>query len=124
MGPFSVSNGYSYILLAVDYVSRWVEAIATKTNDAKVVMDFLKFGVPKALISDQGSHFCNRAMTSLLQKYGVMHRIATADHPKTNGQAEAFNREINKTLQKMTNPSRNDWSRLLEDALWAYRTAY
>ncbi|RDY00246.1 putative mitochondrial protein, partial [Mucuna pruriens] len=57
-----------YILLAVDYVSKWVEAIATKTNDAKVVVDFLKsnifcmFGVPKALISDQGSHFCNRAI--------------------------------------------------------------
>ncbi|RDX76078.1 Tf2-11, partial [Mucuna pruriens] len=65
IGPFPVSNGYSYILLAVDYVSRWVEAITTKTNDAKVVVDFLKsnifcqFGVPKALISDQGSHFYN-----------------------------------------------------------------
>ncbi|RDY09839.1 pol, partial [Mucuna pruriens] len=94
MGPFTVSNGYSYILLAVDYVSRWVEAIATKTNDAKVVVDFLKsnifcrFGVPKALISDQGNHFCNRAMSSLLHKYGVVHRIATAYHPQTNGQAE------------------------------------
>ncbi|RDX64782.1 Retrovirus-related Pol polyprotein, partial [Mucuna pruriens] len=88
MGPFPVSNGYSYILLAVDYVSRWVEAIPTRTNDAKVVVDFLKFGVPKALISDQGSHFCNRAMASLLQKYGVAHRIATAYHPQTNGQAE------------------------------------
>ncbi|RDY07271.1 pol, partial [Mucuna pruriens] len=94
MGPFLVSNGYSYILLAIDYVSRWVEAIATKTNDAKVVVDFLKsnifcrFGVPKELISDQGSHFCNRAMSSLLHQYGVVHRIATAYHPQTNGQAE------------------------------------
>ncbi|RDX65592.1 Pro-Pol polyprotein, partial [Mucuna pruriens] len=114
MGPFPISNGYSYILLVVDYVSKWVEAIATKTNDAKVVMDFLKsnifcrFGVPKALVSDQGSHFCNRAMASLLQKYGVTHRIATAYHPQTNGQAEVFNREIKKTLQKITNPSRKD----------------
>ncbi|RDX63073.1 Retrovirus-related Pol polyprotein, partial [Mucuna pruriens] len=74
MGPFLVSNGYSYILLAVDYVSRWVEAIATKTNDAK-------FDVPKVLISDQGSYFYNRAMSSLLHKYGVVHRIATAYHP-------------------------------------------
>ncbi|RDX71402.1 gag-pol, partial [Mucuna pruriens] len=110
MGPFPVSNGYSYILLAIDYVSKWVEAIATKTNDAKVVVDFLKFGVSKALISDQGSHFCNRALASLLQKYGVTHRIAIAYHPQTNGQAEVFNREIKKTLQKMTNPSRRDWS--------------
>ncbi|RDX80924.1 gag-pol, partial [Mucuna pruriens] len=82
MGPFPVSNGYSYILLAVDYVSRWLEAIATKTNHAKVVVDFLKFnifcrfGVSKVLTSDQGSHFCNRAMPSLLHKYGVAHRTA------------------------------------------------
>ncbi|RDX63461.1 hypothetical protein CR513_58106, partial [Mucuna pruriens] len=130
MGPFPVSNDYSYILLAVDYVSRWVEAIATRTNDTRVVVDFLKsnifcrFGVPKALISDQGSHFCNRAMASLLQKYGVAHRIATTYHPQTNGQAEVFNREIKKTLQKMTNPSRKDWSHLLEDVHWALRTAY
>ncbi|RDX96714.1 Pro-Pol polyprotein, partial [Mucuna pruriens] len=130
MGPFPVSNGYSYILLAVDYVSRWVEAIATKTNDAKVVVDFLKsnifcrFGVPKALISDQESHFYNRAMFSLLHKYRVVHRIATTYHPQTNGQAEVSNREIKKMLQKMTNPNRKDWSRLLEDALWAHRTAY
>ncbi|RDY03212.1 Retrovirus-related Pol polyprotein from transposon 17.6, partial [Mucuna pruriens] len=81
MGPFPISNGYSYILLVVDYVSRWVEAIATRTNDAKVVMDFLKFGVLKALISDQGTHLCNRAMSSLLEKYGVIHIIATPYHP-------------------------------------------
>ncbi|RDX89662.1 gag-pol, partial [Mucuna pruriens] len=103
MGSFPVFNGYSTILLAVDYVSRWVEAIATKTNDAKVVVDFLKsnifcrFRVPKTLISDQGGHFCNRVMSALLNKYGV-----------TNGQAEVFNREIKKTLQKMTNPNRKD----------------
>ncbi|RDX98629.1 gag-pol, partial [Mucuna pruriens] len=130
IGPFPVSNRYSYILLAKDYVSKWVEAIATKTNDAKVVVDFLKsiifyrFGVSKALISDQGSHFCNRAMSSLLHKYGVVHRIATTYHPQTNGQAKVFNREIKKTLQKMANPSRKDWSRLLKDALWAHRTSY
>ncbi|RDX66413.1 Retrovirus-related Pol polyprotein from transposon 17.6, partial [Mucuna pruriens] len=130
MGPFAVSNGYSYILLAIDYVSRWVEAIATKTNDAKVVVDFLKsnvfcrFGVPKALINDQGSHFCNRAMSSLLHKYKVVHKIATSYHPQTNSQAEVFNRKIKKTLPKMDNPSQKNWSRLLEDALWAQRTAY
>ncbi|RDX74946.1 hypothetical protein CR513_45223, partial [Mucuna pruriens] len=130
MGPFPVSNAYSYILLLVDYVPRWVEATLTRTNDAKVVVDFLKsnifwrFGVLKALISDQGSHFCNRAMASLLQKYGVAHRIAIAYHPQTNNQVEVFNKEIKQTLQKMRNPSRKDWSRLLEDALWAHRTAY
>ncbi|RDX83127.1 putative mitochondrial protein, partial [Mucuna pruriens] len=118
MGPFPVSNGYSYILLALDYIGH-----NNKTNDAKVVVDFLKsnifcwFGMPKALISDQGSHFCNRAMSALLNK------IVIAYHPQTNGQAEVFNREIKKTLQKMTNLIKKDWSRLLEDTLWARRTA-
>ncbi|XP_027356742.1 uncharacterized protein LOC113866050 [Abrus precatorius] len=95
MGPFPISTGYSYILLAVDYVSRWVEAKATRTNDSKVVLDFLRthifcrFSVPKAVISDQGSHFCNRTIAPLFQKYGVTHRVGTPYHPQTNGQPEA-----------------------------------
>ncbi|RDX97007.1 pol, partial [Mucuna pruriens] len=99
-------------------------------NDAKVVVDFLKsnifsrFGVPKALINDQGSHLCNRAMSALLHKYEVVHRIAIAYHPKTNGQAEVFNREIKKTLQKMANPNRKDWSQLLWGCLPTRYKAY
>ena len=130
MGPFPVSHGFSYILLAIDYVSRWVEAKATKTNDSKVVVDFVRsnifcrFGVPRAIISDQGSHFCNRTLASFLQKYGVVHRVATAYHPQTNGQAEVFNREIKQVLQKIVQSNKRDWSKLLEDALWAHRTAY
>lgn len=83
MGLFHVSFGYSYILLVVDYVSKWVEDKAKKTNDAQVVVDFVKsivfcrFGVPKAIINDQGRHFCNKTMPDLLQKYGVIHRFAT-----------------------------------------------
>ncbi|RDX97889.1 gag-pol, partial [Mucuna pruriens] len=108
--PFPISNWYSYILLVIDYVSGWVQAIATKTNDAKVVVDFLKsnifcwFGVPKALISDQGSHLCNIAMSSLLHKYGMVHRIAITYHPQTNDPAEVFNREIKKNTAKDNQP--------------------
>ena len=75
MGPFPPSFGNSYILLAVDYVSKWVEAKATRTNDAKVIVDFVKshifarFGIPRALISDRGTHFCNRVVEALLKKY-------------------------------------------------------
>ncbi|RDY05514.1 pol, partial [Mucuna pruriens] len=118
MGPFLISNGYSYILLVVDYVSRWVEAIATKINVAKVVVDFLKsnifchLGVPKALISDQGSHFYKRASPPYSTSMGWYTEL-----PQHNGQAKVFNREIKKKLQKMVNPNRKDWSRLLEDAL-------
>ncbi|XP_045797211.1 uncharacterized protein LOC123891391 [Trifolium pratense] len=130
MGPFPVSFGFLYILLAVDYVSKWVEAIPTRTNDSRVVADFVRsnifcrFGIPRAIISDQGTHFCNRTMEALLRKYGVVHRVSTAYHPQTNGQAEISNREIKQILEKMVQPNRKDWSRRLEDALWAQRTAF
>ena len=94
MGPFPNSGGNLYILLSVDYVSKWVEAKATKTNDAKVVADFVKsrifsrFGVPRAMISDQVIHFCNRTIEALMRKYGVTHKVSTPYHPQTNGQAE------------------------------------
>ena len=107
MGPFPISFGYVYILLAVDYVSKWVAAKPTRTNDAKVVADFVrsnlfcKFGVPKAIVSDQGTHFCNRKMHALLKKYGVVHRVSTPYHPQTNGQAEISNREIKRILEKI-----------------------
>ncbi|XP_027157814.1 uncharacterized protein LOC113759438 [Coffea eugenioides] len=97
MGPFPSSFGFLYILLAVDYVSKWVEAKATRTNDSQVVVGFLKshifsrFGVPRAIISDQGTHFCNRTIAALMRKYGVHHRVSTTYHPQTNGQAEVSN---------------------------------
>ncbi|CAM9000120.1 unnamed protein product [Rhodiola kirilowii] len=130
MGPFPVSCGYIYILVDVDYVSKWVEAKATKCNDAKNVIDFLRtnlfcrYGVPKAIISNQGTHFCNRMMAATLKRYHVHHRTSTAYHPQTNGQAEISNREIKGILEKMVKPGWKDWSQRLDEALWAYRTAY
>ncbi|CAN6679376.1 unnamed protein product [Malus baccata var. baccata] len=130
MGPFPTSFGFTYILLAVDYVSNWVEAKATRTNDSRVVADFVKsnifsrFGMPRVLISDGGSHFCNRTIEALLRKYNVMHKVSTPYHPQTSGQAEVSNREIKQILEKTVGPNRKDWSLRLEDALWAYRTAY
>ena len=97
MGPFPSLYNNKYILLAVEHVSKWVEAIATHTNDAKVVLNFLKrdiftkFGTPRAIISDENSHFCNRMMEKLLKRYGVRHRKALAYHPQTNGQVEVSN---------------------------------
>ena len=107
MGPFLVSFVYVYILLVVDYVSKWVEVKPTRTNDAKVVAYFVrsnlfcKFGVPKAIVSDQGTHFCNKSMHALLKKYGVVHWVSTPYHPQTNGQAEISNREIKRILEKI-----------------------
>ena len=91
MGPFPTSFGYSYILVGVDYVSKCVEAIPCKINNHRAVLKFLKenvfsiFGVPKAIISDRGTHFCNKPFETLLAKYGVKHKVATPYHPQTNG---------------------------------------
>ena len=130
MGPFPASYNNLYILLAVDYVSKWVEAILTRTNDAKVVAQFLRshifsrFGTPRALITDNGTHFCNKVIDKVLQKYGVRHRTSLAYHPQSNGQAEVSNREIKSILEKTVNNSRKDWSKKIEDALWAYHTTF
>ena len=130
MGPFPTSFGYTYILVGVDYVSQWVEAVPCRAADHKTVLKFLKenifsgFGVPKAIISDGGSHFCNKPFENLLSKYGVKHKVATPYHPQTSGQVELANREIKTILMKVVNSNRKDWSLKLLDSLWAYRTAY
>ncbi|PKA65083.1 hypothetical protein AXF42_Ash013204 [Apostasia shenzhenica] len=130
MGPYPLSFSNKYILVAVDYTSKWVEAIATQTNDAKVVLKFLRkniftrFGTPRAIISDGGTHFYNKQFYKLLRKYGVTHKIATPYHPQTSGQVEVSNREIKRILEKTVNTSRKDWALKLDDALWAYRTAF
>ncbi|GJY00676.1 putative nucleotidyltransferase, ribonuclease H [Tanacetum coccineum] len=97
MGPFPNSKGNKYILVAVNCVSKWVEAQALPTNDARIVIKFLRrlfarFGVPKALIIDRGTHFCNS--------------------------------QLEKALQKSVGYNPKNWSEKLDGALWAFRTAY
>nr|XP_016512240.1 PREDICTED: uncharacterized protein LOC107829278 [Nicotiana tabacum] len=77
-----------------------------------------------ATLSDGGTHFCNRAFVKLLEKYGVSHKVATPYHPQTSGQVEVSNREIKSVLTKTENATRTNWARKLDDALWAYQTAF
>ena len=85
---------------------------------------FSRFGVPKAIISDGGSHLCIKPFENLMAKHGVKHRMATPYHPQTSGQVELANREIKTILMKMVNSNIKDWSIKLLDSLWAYRTAF
>nr|GEU74562.1 reverse transcriptase domain-containing protein [Tanacetum cinerariifolium] len=129
MGPFSSSRGNKYILVAIDYLSKWVKAKAIPTNDARVVCKFLKslfgrFGTPCAIISNRGTYFCNDQFAKVMHKYGVTHHLATAYHPQTSGQVEVSNRGLKRILEMTVGENRASWSDKLDDALWAFRTAF
>ncbi|RVW20716.1 Transposon Tf2-11 polyprotein [Vitis vinifera] len=117
-------------ILIVDIFDVWGIDFMDLSNVFWVVLKFLKenifsrFGVPKAIISDGDTHFCNRPFETLLAKYGVKHKVATPYHPQTSGQVELANREIKNILTKVVITSRRDWSIKLHDSLWAYRTTY
>ncbi|GJZ17553.1 reverse transcriptase domain-containing protein [Tanacetum coccineum] len=129
IGLFPSSRGNKYIIVAVDYLLKWVEAKALPTNDARVVCKFLKslfarFGTHCAIISDRGTYFCNDQFTKVMLKYRVTHRLSTAYHPQTSGQVEVSNRGLKRILERTVGENRASWSDKLEDALWAFRTAF
>ncbi|GJR60971.1 reverse transcriptase domain-containing protein [Tanacetum coccineum] len=98
MGPFPSLRGNKYILVAVDYLSKWVEAKALPTNDAR--------------------------FAKVMLKYRVTHRLSTAYHPQTSGQVEVSNRGLKIILERTIGENHASWSDKLDDALWAFRTAY
>ena len=114
MRPLPSSFGNMYILLAVNYVSKWVEATACPRNDAITVVGFIqrnivsRFGSPRTIISDEGSHFPNKLFAKLMSRYGINHLMGLAYHPQSNGQDEISNREIKKILEKIVNANRKD----------------
>ncbi|GJW91925.1 reverse transcriptase domain-containing protein [Tanacetum coccineum] len=129
MGPFPDSRGNKYILVALDTCLNGLKHQALLQMKLVVVVKFLKglfsrFGVPKALISDKGAHFCNSQLEKDLLRYGVTHRISTAYHPQNNGQTEVTNRAIKHILERSVGYNPKDWSEKLNDALWVFKTAY
>jgi transposase InsO family protein len=130
MGPFKNSHGYEYILVMVDYVSKWVEAMPCRKASTKESITmiknviFLRFGTPRILIRDGGTHFTGKNFKKCLSKLGIEHRVSTDYHPQTNGQVETSNRKLKSILNKTIEKGGKDWSNKLDGALWAYRTAF
>nr|GFB45249.1 reverse transcriptase domain-containing protein [Tanacetum cinerariifolium] len=107
---------------AVDYLSKWVEAKALPTNDARVVCKILKslfarFGTPHAIISDRDTYFYNDQFAKVMFKYGVTHLLATAYHIQTSGKVEVSNRGLKRILKRTIGENRASWSDKLDDAL-------
>ncbi|CAL8121663.1 unnamed protein product [Prunus armeniaca] len=124
MRSFPSSNGNPYILVIVEYVSKWVEAIAAPPNQGSVVLKFLqgvifpRFGIPRIILSDGGKHFINKPFANLLEKYEINHGVATPYHPQTSGPVEVSNREIKRILEKTIGSTCKNWSLKLNDPLW------
>jgi len=127
---FPKSRDYEHILGAVDYVSKWVEAFpfkkANSKNSRKMFEEviFPRFGVPRMVISDGGSHFIDRKFQEYLKKQGIRDNIATPYHSHTSGQAKTLNKQIKNILQRTVDEMGTVWRDRLPEALWAYRTTY
>eukprot|EP00253_Pinus_taeda_P025643 PITA_25643 len=126
--PHSV-GGHAYIILAVDYFTKWAEAMPTFSADIKTAAIFVfnhiiaRFGVPQAIITDRGSHFQNIMMTELIDQLGLRHDSSTPYYPQENGLVEAVNKVLVTMIQRITGIHRSNWHNMLFSALWAYQTS-
>lgn len=129
IGPLPTSkNGNKYILVAIDYTTKWPVAIAVKNCKAETLADFLRnyiflqFGCPSEIVSDRGSAFMDASLKLYLQEMKVKHNLTSAYHPRSNGVAERFNGLLGKIIQKYcSTTSRNSWEQYLDVALLACR---
>lgn len=114
-----------YIIVAIDYFTKWPESTAVKEATAQEVVEFIwkdiicRHGCPKKIISDRGTHFNNQLMEDLMKRMGINHRLSTPYHPETNGLVERFNKTLCQALAKL---GEDDWDLHIPSVLYAYRT--
>eukprot|EP00253_Pinus_taeda_P023091 PITA_23091 len=124
------SRQKKYILVCTDYVTKWVEAkalsFATENSVVQFLFDdiFTRFGVPREIVTDQGSQFTSNLMEKLMEEYKIKHRKSTPYHPQANGQVESTNKVLESITTKTVHLHRRDWAERLPEALWAYKTTW
>jgi hypothetical protein len=123
------ARGKGYIIVAVDYFTKWDEAMPTFNNTRKIATLFIfnhiitRFGVPQSIVTDHGSYFHNFMMSELTKKLGLRHENLTPYYPQANGQVEAINKFLTTMLRRMVEIHKSNWHTMLFSALWAYRTS-
>eukprot|EP00253_Pinus_taeda_P022991 PITA_22991 len=122
------AGGHGFIIVAVDYFTKWAEAMPTLNEDGHTAVQFLfnhvisRFGVPQAIVTDHGKHFRNHMMTELITQMGLKHDSSTPYYPQSNGQVEAINKILVTMLQRTIGVHKSNWHLMLFPVLWAYRT--
>eukprot|EP00253_Pinus_taeda_P035882 PITA_35882 len=125
-----MSNKKKYILVCTDYVTKWVEAKALYAATEKAVVEFLfediftRFGVPREIVTHQGTQFTSKLVKELTEQYQVKHRKSTPYHPQDNGQVESTNKVLESILTKTIHLHQRYWAEKLPEALWDYRVTW
>nr|KYP35924.1 Pol polyprotein [Cajanus cajan] len=128
LGPFPLAKGQcKFLLVAIDYFTKWIKAKPLATITANMVQKFLwkniitRFGIPYAIITDNGLQFTDQKLNKFITDLGILHRFTSLEHPQSNGQAEAANKVILTELKKRLGDSKGAWAEELIEVLWAYR---
>ena len=122
------ARGRGYIIVDIDYFTKWVEVMSTYVEDGKTSTLFLfnhvisRFGVLQAIVTNHKSHFCNQMMAELSAKLGFRHEKSTLYYLQANGQVETINKVLNTILRRMVGDHKSNWNLTLFSALWVYRT--
>ena len=123
------SMGHACIIVVVDYFTKWAEAMPTLSADSKTTTQFIfihiiyRFGVPQAIVTNQGSHFRHYMVAELTSRFVLRHDNSTSYYPQANGQVEVVNKFLVTMLQRTIGMHKSNWNLMLFSALWEYRTS-